>query len=82
MATSTFRNKNCVRPRKTGAAKRRRCLVQRRRLVALGLSEETVAKMPIDELRRKLKEPKKLVRSIERAKAKAAEKAAAAAAQA
>ena len=72
MATSTFRNKNCVRPRKTGAAKRRRCLVQRRRLVALGMDEEVVAKLPVDVLRSKLKRPKKLVRSIERAKAKAA----------
>lgn len=71
MATSTFRNKNKVRPRKTGADKRRRCLVQRRRLVGLGMSEEAVAKMPVDVLRKKLKEPKKVVAEI----AKAAEKA-------
>ena len=76
MATSTFRNKNEVRPHKTGAAKRRRCLIQRRRLVALGMSEEEVAKLPVDELRSKLKEPKKLVRALERAKAKAAAAAA------
>jgi hypothetical protein len=60
MATSTFRNKNEVRPRKTGVDKRRRCLVQRRRLVALGMSEEVVEKMPVDKLRLLLKEPKKV----------------------
>lgn len=60
MATSTFRNKNKVRPRKTGVDKRRRCLVQRRRLVALGMSEEVVEKMPVDKLRLLLKEPKKV----------------------
>ena len=73
MATSTFRNKNCVRPRKTGADKRRRCLVQRRRLVALGLSEEVVAKMPVDVLRNKLKEPKKVLAEVAKAAEKAAE---------
>ncbi len=74
MATSTFRNKNKVRPRKTGAAKRRRCLVQRRRLVAMGMDEATVAKMPVDQLRIKLKAPKKLAAIIAKAgEAKAAE---------
>ena len=72
MATSTFRNKNCVRPRKTGAAKRRRCLMQRRRLVSLGMTEEQVDKLDVKELRTKLKEPKRLQRQL----AKAAEKAA------
>ncbi len=69
MATSTFRNKNKVRPRKTGVDKRRRCLVQRRRLVALGMSEEVVEKMPVDKLRLLLKEPKK----VKAMQAKAAE---------
>ena len=74
MATSTFRNKNKVRPRKTGAAKRRRCLVQRRRLVAMGMDEATVAKLPVDQLRIKLKAPKKLAAIIAKAgEAKAAE---------
>ena len=72
MATSTFRNKNKVRPRKTGAAKRRRCLVQRRRLVALGMDEAVVAKLPIDQLREKLKEPKKLQRALAKEQAKKA----------
>lgn len=73
MATSTFRNKNKVRPRKTGTEKRRRCLVQRRRLVALGLSEEAVAKMPVDVLRAKLREPQKVVAEVAKAAEKAAE---------
>ena len=72
MATSTFRNKNKVRPRKTGAAKRRRCLVQRRRLVSLGMSEEQVSKLSIDELRAKLKAPVKLQAQLAKAAAKAA----------
>lgn len=73
MATSTFRNKNKVRPRKTGAAKRRRCLVQRRRLVAMGMDEAVVAKMPVDQLRLSLKAPKKLERIIAKAQAKSEE---------
>ncbi|MBP5301057.1 MAG: hypothetical protein J6Y80_06595 [Victivallales bacterium] len=73
MATSTFRNKNKVRPRKTGAAKRRRCLVQRRRLIALGMDAAVVEKMPVDQLRAKLKEPKKIQRALAKAQAKAAE---------
>ncbi len=60
MATSTFRNKNMVRPKKTGAAKRRRCLIQRRRLVALGLSEDAVEKMQVHHVRDLLKRPKKV----------------------
>ena len=73
MATSTFRNKTKVRPRKTGAAKRRRCLVQRRRLIALGMDAAVVEKMPVDQLRAKLKEPKKIQRALAKAQAKAAE---------
>ena len=73
MATSTFRNKNKVRPRKTGAEKRRRCLVQRRRLMAMGMSEEAVAKLPVDELRAKLREPQKTAAAIAKAAEKSAE---------
>lgn len=57
MATSTFRNKNKVRPKKQGAVKRRRYLVQRRRLVSLGMSEEAVAKLQAHELRALLRRP-------------------------
>ena len=70
MATSTFRNKNEVRPRKTGGEKRRRCLVQRRRLVALGMSQEVVDKLPVDKLRALLKEPKKVVAMVAKEAAK------------
>ena len=73
MATSTFRNKNMVRPKKTGAAKRRRCLMQRRRLVALGLSEETVDKMQVDRVREFLKRPKKVQAHLAKIAAKTAE---------
>jgi hypothetical protein len=71
MATSTFRNKNMVRPKKGGAAKRRRCLVQRRRLVGLGLSEEAVAKLQTHEVREMLKRPAKTAARIAKAKAAA-----------
>ena len=69
MATSTFRNKNMVRPKKGGAAKRRRCLVQRRRLVALGLSEEAVSKLQTHEVREMLKRPAKTAAMIAKAQA-------------
>ncbi|NMA43504.1 MAG: hypothetical protein GX946_09015 [Oligosphaeraceae bacterium] len=65
MATSTYRNKNKVRPRKRGAVKRRRVLVQRRRLVALGMCEEAVAKLQSNELRALLKTPKKVQESCQ-----------------
>ncbi len=60
MATSTFRNKNKVRPKKQGAAKRRKILMQKRHLMALGMSEESVANLQSDKLRALLKYPKKV----------------------
>lgn len=71
MATSTFRNKNMVRPKKKGADKRRRCMIQRRRLVALGLSEETVGKLQTHQVRDMLKRPKKVEEYVARGAAKA-----------
>ncbi len=71
MATSTFRNKNKVRPKKQGAAKRRRCLVQRRRLVSLGMSEEAVEKLQVHELRALLKRPKEVQKKAAQAQAEA-----------
>ena len=62
MATTTFRNKNKVRPRKKGAAKRRRLLEQKRRLIALGVSEEVIIKMTSKDIRTKLKRPKLLAK--------------------
>ena len=61
MSTSIFRNKNLVRPKKTGKAKRQRISTQRKRLTALGVPEATVTKMNIDVVRDMLKHPKKVV---------------------
>ena len=58
MATSTFRNKNKVRPIKQGAAKRQRIKAQKKRLVALGVDAATVEGMQSDQLRLLLKRPK------------------------
>ena len=59
MATSTFRNKNKVRPIKTGAAKRAKIKSQKKRVVALGVPAEAVENMQADKLRVLLKYPKK-----------------------
>ncbi len=58
MATSTFRNKNEVRPKKQGTAKRARVKAQKKRLIALGVPAEMVEKMQSDTLRKFLKYPK------------------------
>lgn len=49
-----------TRPRKGGAAKRRRQADQKKRLVALGLPAEEVAKMSPRDVLTKLKYPKKV----------------------
>ena len=61
MATSTFRNKNIVRPHKKGAAKRKRVRDQRKRLVRLGMDAEAVEKLSYREVRDLLKRPAKVV---------------------
>lgn len=63
MATSTFRNKNMVRPIKSGAKKRNTQRAQARRLLALGVSEETIASMSAKEVKEMLKHPAKVVAS-------------------
>jgi hypothetical protein len=55
-----FNKKPVTRPRKSGAVRRRRELVQRRRLLALGMSEEKVAKLNASEIRELLKRPKRV----------------------
>lgn len=60
MSTSTFRNKNLVRPKKRGAAKRKRVRDQRKRLVGLGLTVEQVEKLNYREVRDLLKRPAKV----------------------
>jgi len=57
------RNNDTTRPRKSGAAKARRLLEHRKRLVALGVSEEAVIRMPHDRIRRLLGHPK-LVKAL------------------
>ena len=60
MSTSTFRNKNLVRPKKTGARRRRRLLEQKRRLIALGVPEEKVLKMTTKAIHTMLQRPNKI----------------------
>ena len=60
MATSTFRNKNMVRPIKSGAKKRNQQRAQSRRLMALGVSEEAIATMSPKEVKEMLKYPAKV----------------------
>ena len=48
------------RPKKTGAALRRREKAQRRRLISLGLPETTVNKLNSKHVRKLLKRPAKL----------------------
>ncbi len=60
MASTIFRNKNNVRPKKTGTAKRQRIKVQRNRLIGLGVAEEAVDKMTPKEVREMLKYPAKI----------------------
>ncbi len=71
MATSTFRNKNKVRPIKTGTAKRERVKEQKKRLVAMGFKPEDVQGMQTDELRSFLKRPKVTKQLLAAAKAEA-----------
>ena len=60
MATSTFRNKNMVRPKKRGAKKRNTQRAQARRLIDLGVAEEVVAAMSAKQVKEMLKKPAKI----------------------
>ncbi len=62
-----IRNKNRYRPKKSPAERRRRERVQRRRLVALGVPEETAAKLDAPTIRRLLRHPAKLKARMARA---------------
>lgn len=53
-----------TRPRKSGAAKTRRRLEQRRRLVALGMAEDVVERMTSREILDKLKCPAKTAKEL------------------
>ena len=52
------KNKNLLRPKKTGAARRRRLLEQRKRLAAAGVPEDQLRRYSAEQLRAKLKELK------------------------
>lgn len=52
------KNKNVLRPKKTGAARNRRRLEQRKRLVAAGVPEEQLRHYNDGDVRAKLKELK------------------------
>ncbi len=58
MATSTFRNKNLVRPIKRGKARRQRIASQHKRLLALGVPESELRKMTVVDVRAALRRPK------------------------
>lgn len=60
MASTEQRNTNRTRPTKSAGAKAKRTRVHRRRLVALGMDEATVADLNSSELRALLKRPAKV----------------------
>ena len=64
MATTLQRNSNRTRPTKSPGARAQRTKVQRRRLVALGMDEATVASMNASEVRTMLKYPKKVTAAL------------------
>lgn len=68
MSLSLQRNKNRMRPSKSEAERRRRLKVQHRRLAALGLPVETIAKLQHDEVRALLRRPKETARRFAPAK--------------
>lgn len=62
MATTNERNKNRTRPTKSAGAKKKRQNDQKKRLVALGMDEATVAMMNPREVLTKLKHPAKVAK--------------------
>jgi len=53
-----------TRPRKSGAAKTRRRLEQRKRLIGLGMDEAAVARLNSREILDKLKRPAKIAKEL------------------
>ncbi len=64
MATGLERNKHLNRPRKSEAARRRRNKLHRKRLVALGVPEDKVAKLNTQEMRTLLRRPVKTTKQF------------------
>jgi hypothetical protein len=62
MASTQARNKNRNRPTKSNSARNKRQSDHRKRLVALGMDEATVASMNPKEVRDKLKHPAKVAK--------------------
>jgi len=62
MASTQARNKNRNRPTKSNAARNKRQSDHRKRLVALGMVEATVAAMNPKDVRAKLKYPAKVAK--------------------
>ena len=62
-----IRNNNDTRPIKTGKAKRQRQKIQAKRLVALGVPEQTVAKMNRNVVRDLLKRPAAVPAAVKKA---------------
>lgn len=60
MTCKTDRHKPSNRPKKTGADRRRRVKVQRRRLVELGMDPAVVESMTEQAIRDALRHPKKI----------------------
>ena len=58
------KNKNTSRPRKTGAAKRQRTMIQQKRLAALGICPKKITQMTPADMRAKLKHPLKTKAAI------------------
>tara|TARA_R110002096_G_scaffold316010_18_gene510448 strand:- start:1167 stop:1379 length:213 start_codon:yes stop_codon:yes gene_type:complete len=63
-----YNKKNMTRPTKGGGKKRRRQNLHRKRLIALGVSEEVVNKMNPRDVRTKLKYPAKVAAEVAAAK--------------
>ncbi|MDA7907806.1 hypothetical protein N9B19_02880 [Akkermansiaceae bacterium] len=62
MASTQARNKNRNRPTKSNAARNKRQSDHRKRLVALGMDEATVAAMTPKDVRDRLKHPAKVAK--------------------
>lgn len=60
MSSTLYRNKNLRRPKKSPAQRAQREKAQRKRLIALGMSEEEVNALSHDKVRILLKRPKKV----------------------
>lgn len=62
MASTEARNKNRTRPTKSNSARNKRQNDHKKRLIALGMDEATVAAMNPKEIRDKLKHPAKVAK--------------------